>query len=193
MKSISSQLQAALDSVERYGCIFITFTFGSTVYGLWSGAGNREYNGVPYGPGAALLEVSEVQEAADGSTSEFTMTLNENPDIGLDVDILSTFYEEDWHMQSVVIQLGMRDPATDDIIDTQILFDGLLYQAPLVKGESGYAIKARCVSQATHMAESGSKYRNKSIQYLLDPTDTALADIGGFVGDIEKSFKWGQS
>jgi hypothetical protein len=111
----------------------------------------------------------------------------------LTADVLSTFYEEEWHMQSIVLELGFRNPVDGSIIGSFTLFDGLIYQAPYKKGPSGHFIQGRCVSQATHMSENGGKSRNRSTQKILDPTDTSLDEIGAYSNIVTKQFFWNQA
>ncbi len=192
MKTLGVDLAAALADPERYGCVLFTFVLGPNTYGLWTGAGNREYNGIIYGAGGSVLELDGLDLSSDGSTSEFNLRLSQNDDLGLTVDILSSFYAEEWHMQNMTVELGMRDPNTDEILGLTVMFDGLIYQAPLLKDERGYYISMRCVSQAIHMGESGGKYRNKASQLDIDPADTSLKDVGALLGKIQRTFKWGQ-
>lgn len=192
MRTFSTALQAALASPERYAVVFLTFNLGGDVYGIWTGAGAVAYNGITYRGGGSLIEVDDIQEAGDGSISEMTMSLSSSPEKGISVDVLSTFYEEVWHMQSVVVELGFIDPDTGLPIDSFVMFDGIIAEAPFIRDESNYKISARLISRAHKMSEAGGKYRNQQTQVLLDPTDTALVDIGVY-GDIrQRDLKWGQ-
>src|SRR5690606_26896305 len=113
----------------------------------------------------SVLELSNIEDAGDGSISEMTITLSAAPNKGLTVDVLSSFYDEDWHMQPIMVELGFRDPSTGEIIDTVVAFDGLMFQAPWRIGTgAGSKIQLRCVSNATKMSESGSKFRNAQTQ-----------------------------
>lgn len=193
MKTPSPELLTAMSDPERYGIVLFTFTLGVNVYGLQTMGGEITYNSIVYRGGASVLKVDGIQNNADGSVAEFNLTLNEDPSKGLTVDVLSSFYDENWHMQSLVVELGFRNPVDGSIIGAMTYFDGLIYQAPLKRGPDGFYITARCVSQATHMSESGGKFRNRSTQKLLDATDTSLDEIGAYSSVVTKEFKWGQA
>lgn len=190
---LTTALQNALNDPERYGILFFTFEMGSGTYGLMTGQGELLYNGIVYRAGGSLLDVSDLQQNADGSVAEFTLSLSTAPDKGLTTDILLTFYSEDWHMREIVLQLGMMNPDTGQPIGLATLFNGYMYQAPFNQSEDKATISLRCVSQTIKMSEQGNKYRNDSTQKRLDPTDTSLVDIGLLGGSVKKDLRWGQA
>jgi hypothetical protein len=190
--SISTQFQDALDAYERYGVVFFTFSFGTGTYGLHSGPGEIPYNGLTYRGGASVLNIGNIELQDDGSVAEFTISLSTSPEKGLTSDILSTFYDEDWHMRPVTVQLAMVDPDTYQPHGIVTILEGIIYEAPLKKGLKSAKIEGRIVSKTIRMSESGGKYRNTATQTLLDPTDTALVGIGNLGGFTEKDLKWGQ-
>lgn len=189
---LTTALQDALNDPERYGVVFFTFEMGSGTYGLFTGQGELPYNGITYRAGGSVLDVTDLQQNADGSIAEFTLSLSEAPDKGITADIMLTFYSEDWHMRELVLQLGMMNPDTGQPIGLATLFNGFMYQAPFKQSPKGAKIDLRCVSQSIIMAQSGNKYRNDATQKKLDPADTSLVDIGLLGGAVKKDLKWGQ-
>lgn len=187
--SLSTQMRDALADYDRIGAILFTFEFGTGTYGLWTGGGEQEYNGVVYRDGGSVLEINNIELNDDGSVAEFTIALGVQPDKGLTSDVLATFYEEDWHLRPVTVQLAMVDPELLTIIGTITLLRGLIYQAPFKKGSR---IEGRIVSQTIRMSESGNKYRNASTQAQIDATDTSLVGIGTLGGFTTKELLWGQ-
>ncbi len=192
MRTFSTALQNALNDPERYGFVLLTFTLGSNVYGIWTGQGEVTYNGIVYRGGGSLIDADDVQDNGDGSIGEMTLSLSESPDKGISVDVLSSFFSEDWHMQSVVLELGMLDPDTGLPIDSFVLFDGVIAQAPLRKGTGKFRLELRLISRAYKLSEAGGKYRNVQTQALVDDTDTSLVDIGIYGTTRQKELKWGQ-
>lgn len=192
---IPPELQAALGDYERYAALLFTAEFGTGTYGLWTGPGKVNYNGLEYLAGGSILEISGVEFNGDGSVAELTISLGTQPAKGITPDILATFYDEAWHMRPVTIQMAMCNPDTYQPIAAVTIIHGQLVQAPLKKGigKAGSKILGRVVSLANKMAETGNKYRNNAIQQLLDPTDTSLQDIGNLGGFVEKDLLWGQA
>lgn len=191
--NISPALQNALNSNQRNAVIFVTFEFGTGTYGLWTGLGQITYNGVLYQAGASILDVSNIENNADGSVSELTLTLNTDPGKNITSDILVQLYNEDWHMRPVTIQTGLIDPDTLALIGVQTFFRGRVEEAPYEEGPEIASIKARCVSRSIELSKGGNLYRNSSTQKRFDPTDTGLNGIGTLNGAINKDIKWGQS
>lgn len=185
-------MQNALNDFERHGVVFITFEFGTGTYGLWTGLGEIEYNGIIYKAGASVLDVSDIENNADGSVSELTITLNTDPGKIITSDILIQLYDEDWHMRPVTIQLGLIDPDTQALIGVQTFFRGRIEEAPYEEGLDGASIKARCVSRSIELSKGGNLYRNSSTQKRFDPTDTGLNGIGTLNGAVNRDIKWGQ-
>src|SRR5690606_17937087 len=105
--SITTDLQNALNEPERYGFVMMTFVFGPNTYGLWTGPDAVSHGGILYRTGGSAIEASNVQQNTDGSVAELTLKLNTAPDKGLDVDILQTFYDEDWQFGHVTVQIGL--------------------------------------------------------------------------------------
>ncbi len=192
-QTISGPLQAALDDYQRYGVVLFTFEFGTGTYGLWTGPGEIEYNGLIYRAGGSVLDVSNIELTDNGSVAEFTLSLGTQSSKHLTADILSTFYDEDWHMRPVTVQLAMCDPDTYQPIGVITLLQGVAMQAPFKKGLKSAKIEGRIVSKTIKMSENGGKYRNNSTQLLLDATDTALVDIGTLGGFTTKDLLWGQA
>lgn len=190
--NISTDLQNALNNPERYGAVLLTFTLGSNVYGLYNGTSKLTYNTIDYYGGASVLEVDNIQEAADGSVSELVLRLNAQPDKGLTVDVLQSFYDEDWQFGRVHIQFGLLHPETGAPIGLTTLLKGSIFEAPLKKGPRGHLIEARVVSQSVKLSENGGRYRNSATQRLFDPTDTSMDGIGSLGGATKKELKWGQ-
>lgn len=190
---ISSQLQEALDSPERYSAVFLTFVLGGNTYGFWTGQGTITYNSIDYVNGGSLFELSDIQMDADGSTNECILSLSTAPDKGLTTDVLLSFYDENWQFGRVTIQLAMLDPETGEPIGAITFIRGVIYEAPFKKGRKKEAIEARVVSQTIKMSENGGIYRNAATQKRLDPTDTSLEGIGTLGGAVKKKLKWGQA
>lgn len=191
--SLSPALQNALNNYERQAVVFVTFEFGTGTYGLWTGLGEISYNGIVYKAGASILDVSNIENNADGSVSELTITLNTDPGKIITSDILIQLYDEDWHMRPVTIQTGLIDPDTQALIGVQTFFRGRIEEAPYEEGLDGANIKARCVSRSIELSKAGNLYRNSSTQKRFDPTDTGLNGIGTLNGAVNKDIKWGQS
>jgi hypothetical protein len=190
--TISTALQNALDNYERYGAILFTFEFGTGTYGLWTGPGEIPYNGLTYRSGGSVLEISDIELNNDGSVAEFTLALGTQPDKGLTADILQTFYDEDWHMRPITVQMAQCDPDTRLPIGVITILRGQVLQAPYKRGKKNDRIEGRIVSTTIHMSESGGKYRNDSTQKQIDPTDTSLVNIGTLGGFTTRELKWGQ-
>jgi hypothetical protein len=191
--SLSTAMQNALNDYERYGVVLITFEFGTGVYGLWTGLGEITYNGIVYKAGASLLEISNIENNADGSVSELTISLNTDPNKIVTSDILATFYDEDWHMKPVTIQLGLINPDTLGLIGVTTFFRGRVEEAPFEEGPEGASIKGRCVSRSIELSKGGNLYRNEQNQKRFDPNDTGLNGIGTLNGAINRDLKWGQN
>lgn len=187
--TISTAMEDALVDYERIGALLFTFEFGTGTYGLWTGGGEYEYNGIIYRDGGSLLEIGNIELNDDGSVAEFTISLGVQPNKGLTSDVLATFYEEDWHLRPVTVQLAMVDPDLLTIIGAITLLRGLVYQAPFKKEAR---IEGRIVSQTIKMSEAGNKYRNDSTQQQIDNTDTSLIGIGTLGGFTTKKLLWGQ-
>lgn len=193
MRTFSTDLQNALDNPERYGFVLLTFNLGGVIYGIWTGQSEVEYNSITYRGGGSIIDVPDIEVNGDGSIAEMTLSLSESPEKGITVDVLASWFSTDWHMQSVTMELGFRDPDTGLPIDTFVLFDGVMPQAPLRRGEGKFRLDVRCVSNAYKMSEAGGKYRNAQTQALIDDTDTALNDIGIYGESRVKELKWGQA
>lgn len=191
--SISSDLANAFADPERYGVVLLTFQLGSEVYGLWNGQGTRVYNTIPYHSGAQLVEVGDIDQRTDGSVTSWELKLSTAPDKGLTVDDFASFYDEDWQMGHVTVQLGMRHPQTDEIIGVVMIFAGFISEAPLLEGLDSQFISLHLLDESARLSETGAGYRNDATQKLLDDTDTSLVAIGNLSGPISKDLKWGQS
>ncbi len=189
---ISTQLQEALDSPERYSAVFLTFVLGPETYGFWTGQGTITYNSIQYNNGGSLFELDDIQMDADGSTNECILSLSTSPDKGLTSDVLLAFYAEQWQFGRVTIQLAMLDPETGEPIGAITFIRGVIYEAPYKRGGSKEVISARVVSQTIKLSENGGIYRNAATQKRLDATDTALEGIGTLGGAVKKKLKWGQ-
>lgn len=194
--SLSTDLQNALDDTERYSAVFITAQLGATVYGFWTGQDIKNYNGVDYYAAGSLLDLSDIDQNADGSVAECTLTLGLNPEKDLTdgaTDPLPSFYEEDWQFGRITIQLAVLDPETDDPIGLVTFIRGVIYEAPFTKKPDKHCIDLRIVSQSIKLSESGGIYRNNATQIRLDATDTGLSDIGSIGAEVVKQLKWGQA
>lgn len=190
--TISGPLQAALDDPERYAAVLMTFVLGPNTYGLWNGPGSVTYNTITYLNGGSAIEISDIDQNADGSVGSLKLKLNTAPDKGLTTDVIQTFYDEDWQFGHVTIQLGMRDPVTGEIIGVVTLINGVITDAPFTEGPSGAFIELEVTSKTIKLTETGGKYRNSSTQKALDLTDTSMEGIGSLGGAVEKELKWGQ-
>lgn len=190
---ISTALQNALDSPERYGAVFLTFQLGPNTYGFWTGQGSIVYNSITYYNGGSLFELEDIQQDIDGSVNECNLKLSTAPDKGLDTDVLLSFYDEDWQFGRVVIQLAMLDPETGVPIGAITFIRGVIYEAPFTRDVKSDYISARVVSQSIKLSENGGIYRNDATQHRLDSDDTSLVGIGSLGGATKKKLKWGQS
>lgn len=190
--TLSTAFQNALDDPERYAAVLLTCTFGINVYGFWTGLGTITYNSVQYVNAGSIIELDEVDQADDGSVTEFHIKCSTSPDKGLTTDILTSFYDENWQFGKVVLQLVMQDPDTGDIIGALTLARGSIFEAPFIEGPSGTYIDARVMSNSIKMSESGGNYRNDATQKGFDGSDTSLVEIGTLGGAITKDLKWGQ-
>lgn len=190
--SISNDFQAALDAPDRHAVGLFVFEFGTGTYALWTGAGEKLYNGLIYRAGGSLIDLEPLEHNADGSVGRLALGLNADPDKGLTDDVLIRLFDEDWHNKPVTIQTGILDPATNEIAYSWVEFRGRLEHAELVEGEVN-RIEAVCVSTSIDLSRSGGGYRNDSTQKLIDPNDTSLEGIGTLGGALEKDAKWGQA
>lgn len=191
--SLSSGAQDALNNPERYGAVLFTFVFGSGTYGLWTAGGERTINGIVYRGGGSVLSLSDIQQNSDGSVSQCTLSLSTQPDKGLTTDVLTTFYDEQWHNRPVTIEACLLDPDTRAVIVDVMLFRGVMSSAPFTESQSKASIDALLQSKSVELSGTGGAYRNAQSQARIDPTDTSLAQIGVLSATIHKSLKWGQS
>ncbi len=86
-----------------------------------------------YRAGGSLIEVGEIREALDGSVGQLELKMSTLPQKGLTDDVLVRFYDEDWHLKPVTVQLGLMDPATAEIIEVQTFFRGRLKKRRLMR------------------------------------------------------------
>ena len=195
--SLSTQLQAALDDSERYSAVLVSVQMGANTYGFWTGQDVLPYNGIDYVAAGSLVNIADIEQLADGSVSECKIKLGLDPEKdftdGEINDAILSFYDEDWQFARVVIQLAMLDPVTLDPIGIVTFMRGVIYEAPLdIDADTNY-IEARVVSQNIKLSENGGIYRNNATQARIDPSDTALKDIGSIGAAIVRQLKWGQS
>lgn len=191
--SLSTDLQDALNSPERYGAVLFTFIFGTGTYGLWTASGEREIDGVVYRAGGSVLKLSNISQNADGSVSQCTLSLSTQPDKGLTADILTTFYDQDWHNKPVIIEPCLFDPDTRALIGRVTLFRGVMTSAPFTEAKGQASIDAILQSRSVELSQNGGAYRNNQSQARFSATDTSLANIGSLNAQITKSLKWGQT
>lgn len=196
--SLSDDFKAALADTARLSVGLFTFEFGTGTYGLQTGKGVITYNGLSYMAGGSAIDISQVQQVSDGSVTKLTLTLSAAPKKGLPADVLATFFDEDWHMRPVTIQLALLDPVTRAVIDNRTLFRGsadvVTYQEGPGDGSSpNAALVMTCVSRSLNMSLAGNLYRNAATQLRFSATDTSLVGIGTLNGEISVQSKWGQS
>jgi hypothetical protein len=192
-RSLSSELQAAYNDPSRVQVVLITFQFGTGTYGLWTGLGEKEYNGIIYRPGGSILDLSDIQEGIGGQVQSCELSLSTAKSKLLTADILQTFYDEDWHMQTVIFQAGLLDPTTRDIIGLQTLFRGTLDEAPWKQDKKEAKIVAKIVSKSLLLSDNGGLYRNDETQKLFNPDDDSLEGIGNLGGAVTIDSRWGQT
>jgi len=191
-KSLSVAFQNALTGNARYQVALYTFELGSGTYGFWTHEGEKPYNGVTYRAGGSLIEVGEIREALDGSVGQLELKMSALPEKGLTDDVLVRFYEEDWHLKPVTVQLGLMDPATAEIIEVQTFFRGRIEEAPFDE-VPGAVLSLKCASTSIDLSIPGGLIRNGGTQKLFDPTDTSMDEIGNLNGQIHKDVNWGQA
>ena len=191
--TLSSLMYDALHNPERYGALLYTFSFGPNVYGLWTREGEKQYNGIIYRAGGSVLELDPIEFKTDGSVTEMNISLSAAPDKGLTVDILQTFYQEQWQFGQVSLQLALLDPNTLDPIGVIPIMNGVAQEAPYVQGDGQDKIVLRITSNTIKLSENGGSYRNNVTQRLIDPTDSGYEGIGTFGGNVSKGFYWGQA
>lgn len=191
--SLSSGAQDALNNPQRYGAVLFTFVFGSGTYGLWTRGGERTINGVVYRGGGSVLSLGQIEQNSDGSVSQCTLSLSTQPDKGLTTDILTTFYDEEWHNRPVTIDACLLDPDTMEVVVDVVLFRGIMTSAPFTEGPAKASIDALLQSKSIELSGQGGMYRNAQSQVRIDPTDTSLANIGVLSATITKSLNWGQA
>lgn len=194
MKTLGPTFQAALDDAERYGALLFTFNFAEGAHGIWTGNGTRNYNGLDYVNAGSVFNIGSLAYNNDSSVATFDFSLDPGAGKDIGTDPLEEFYSLTWHMQNVIVEMAMRDKVTDAIIDSEVFFDGLMYQAPMKNALSGgKRIEVSCYSWSIIASQAGNKYRNNSTQQLVDAADTGLVGIGDLVGNIKKNLKFGQA
>lgn len=191
-KSLSTDFRNALKSGSRYKVALYTFEFGSGIYGLWTAEGEKAYNGVIYRAGGSLIDVSDFEESLDGSVGQLELRLSALPDKGLTDDVLVRFFDEDWHLKPVSVQLGLIDPATAEFIDVQPFFRGRIESASFEE-DPGSAIVAQCMSTSIDLTLPGGNIRNGGTQRLIDPNDPSMDEIGSLNGALQRDRNWGQA
>lgn len=191
-RTISTDLRAALNDPARNMVALFTFEFGEGTEGLWTGAGEVEYSGVTYRAGGSVIDVSDIEQSADGSVGEMTLTLSEAPEKGLTTDVLVSLYDYTWHLKPITVQLAFRDPVTLEFVGVQTFFRGLMDEANYTEGPDSAKITAKCVSRSIDLSAAGNLYRNAATQARFDSADTSLNDIGTLNGALEKDSYWGQ-
>jgi hypothetical protein len=190
--SISAAFQTALEGDDREAVGLFVFEFGTGTYALWTGAGEMPYNGLTYKAGGSVIEISHIEEKANGSVGRMNLQLNADPEKGISDDVLIRLFDEDWHNKKVTLHLGLLDPDTGLIAHAMLKFRGRLEFAEYLEDDVN-RIEATCASTSIDLSRSGGGYRNDSTQRLIDPDDTSLEGIGTLGGALEKDAKWGQA
>lgn len=191
-KSLSVAMQNALDAGHRLQVALFTFEFGTGTYGLWTAEGEKSFNGVIYRAGGSLIDITEFEESLDGSVSQLQLRLSALPDKELTDDVLLRFFDEDWHLKPVTVQLGLLDPATLEIIEVKTFFRGRLESASFEE-DPGSAIVVECNSTSIELSQAHGNIRNGGTQRLYDATDKSMDEIGSLNGAISRDTKWGQA
>lgn len=129
---------------------------------LWTGYGERTIDGSTYTGGGNLVAISGLEEVADLSAKNITLTLN-----GMPSSVVSLALQEPYQRRKVRVLWGVR--GVDDFVE---VFSGSLNQMSIEDGPESGTISVTVDSKLVEL-ERASNRRYTSLSHKTRyPTDT---------------------
>lgn len=149
----------------------IRFDFGTGTYGFAKSIAPITYSSLVYKPGGAI-SVSDLNDDANMTATQFTVTLAASPDDGLTPEVLQTIEAEDYRDRPVTVYDAYFHPDTNEMLFVQVMKRGYVDTIDHVTTQDvGYTIVANCESRALDYTRVNGRKRSDLDQQRRNPGD----------------------
>tara|TARA_B110000977_G_C10951237_1_gene444753 strand:- start:364 stop:915 length:552 start_codon:yes stop_codon:yes gene_type:complete len=178
-RTVPSSLLTALGQPEVYPFYAVEMLFDSGPVRFWTGTGDRTIGVDTYIGAGVLLNIGGIEEIADLSAKNITITLS-----GVPPELVSLAIQEPYQRRVCRVYFG----TTNTVAPVEV-FSGLMDQMPIEDGGENSTIKLSVESKLVRL-EKASNWRYTDANHKARHPDD---DFFSYVADLQdKEVVWGR-
>jgi hypothetical protein len=183
-RDLNADLAATLDADVLYPAILLDLQFISGTLFLWSGNGNRVWNGNTYTGAGGILNISAIQESGEVQSTGITITL-----AGLDPAATSIALQEVAQNKPGVVRFGLLDAPDGNWIGAPaVAFAGPLDLVKIKEDPAGTTVAINYESRLANLEVPRLWSWTDQDQQASYPDDLGFQFVGTIADQI---LQWG--
>jgi hypothetical protein len=184
-RDLTAGVQSDITAAVVYPVFFVELDFDSGSLRVWSGIGDKDWDGKTWSGVGELLGLDQVEETQDIRAAGTSVQLT-----GIDPAFIATALGEDFQGRAHRQWLGTMDAAGTITTDPYLIFEGRMDRMPVSEDGDSASIGVQSESRLVDLTRPRVRRFTDEDQKEQYPNDRGLE----FVAKIQdKPLRWGRS